>query len=256
MTDPTTDSTVTPDPSDVPAPDPTEAAVPADSAADAAATDPDAAEVTVVGAAMSDGAYTLFVADFDDTSVAWEAYEALKSIEDGATVEIEGVVVVKRELDGELKIQKATDHSTRRGLTWGLVGGALLGIVFPPSILGTAAVAGVVGAAAGRAVELHHRSELAEELENSVIPGHSAIVALVSDPGAVEIRKALTAANAIVESTVDRVVARDLKALAKDAQSDEAATTNEAAADESGTDEPAAAPTEAGEAAADKKQGE
>ena len=50
---------------------------------------------------QSDGAYTLLVADFADTSTAWDAYEMLKSVEDGKTVAIEGVVVVKREADGK-----------------------------------------------------------------------------------------------------------------------------------------------------------
>ena len=76
----------------------------------------------VVAAALTDGATTLFVADFADTSTAWEAYEALKSVEDGRHVAIDGVIVVKRETDGDLVVQKATDHSTKRGLTWGLVG--------------------------------------------------------------------------------------------------------------------------------------
>src|ERR1700757_1906485 len=93
----------------------------------------------MVAAAVSDGAYTLFVADFADTDTAWTAYEELKSLEDGRHVAIDGVVVVKREGDGGLEVQKATDHSTKRGLTWGLVGGVVLGVVFPPSIIGSAA---------------------------------------------------------------------------------------------------------------------
>jgi len=50
-----------------------------------------------------------------------------------------------------------------------------------------------------------------------VAPGHSGILALVSDPGAIEIRKALAKANGIVESAVDDVVAKDIKALADEA---------------------------------------
>ena len=75
--------------------------------------------VTVDGAAVTDGAYTLFVADFSDTDTAWAAYQELKSLEDGATAAIDGVIVVKRETDGALEVQKATDHSTRSGLKWG-----------------------------------------------------------------------------------------------------------------------------------------
>ena len=74
--------------------------------------------------------------------------------------------MVKREADGKLEIQKATDHSTKSGLKWGLVGGIALGVIFPPSILGSAAALGAAGAATGKIRQLHHRSELADELED------------------------------------------------------------------------------------------
>ena len=176
-----------------------------------------AADVTAEVAVASDGATTLFVADFNDTETAWEAYEALRSMEDGRHVAIDGVVVVKRDGDGTLEIQKATDHSTRRGLTWGLVGGAALGILFPPTLIGSAIAVGGGGAAIGKARQMHHKAELEKELEYAVAPGHSGILALVSDPGAIEIRKALAKANGIVESAVDDVVAKDIKALADEA---------------------------------------
>ena len=169
-----------------------------------------------LAAAVTDGARTLFVADFADTGTAWEAYEALKAIEDGRHVAIDGVVVVTREEGGELEVQRATDHSTRRGLTWGLVGGATLGLLFPPTILGSAAVLGAGGAVLGKARQLHRASELTERLEYAIRPGHCGIVAIVSDPGALEIRRALQRADAVIESALDDVVAKDIKALAKD----------------------------------------
>ncbi len=175
------------------------------------------ADVVVSAASVSDGAYTLFIADFTDTDVAWDAYETLKAAEDGRSLEIEGVIVVKRDADGKVEVQKATDHSTRRGLKWGLVGGVALGIIFPPSILGSAAVLGAGGAATGKIRELQQRNQLEADLENAIAPGHSGIVALVSDPGAVEIQKALAKADAIVASAVDDVLAKDIKAAADEA---------------------------------------
>ena len=180
-------------------------------------TDPE--PVTVVGDVLSDGEFTLIVADFSDPDAAWTAYEALKAIEDGQTVAIEGVVVVTKNADGQLEVQKATDHSTRSGLKWGIVGGVVLGVLFPPSIIGSAAVLGAAGAAVGKARELHHRSEIAQELEDVIAPGHSGLLALVSDPGAIELRKAFDKADAIVEKAVDKVTADDIKAAARDAQS-------------------------------------
>jgi len=177
-------------------------------------------DLEVSAAAVSDGAYTLFVADFNDTETALEAYEALKEIEDGATVEIEGVLVVKRNADGELEVQKVTDHSTRRGLGWGVVGGVILGVIFPPSIIGSAVVLGAGGAAVGKAREQHHKKEIAQEMQDAIAPGHSGIIALVSDPGEIKIRKALEKANGIVESAVDDVVAADIKAAAQAADSE------------------------------------
>ena len=178
-------------------------------------------DVTADVLAMSDGAYTLIVADFSDTETAWEAYELLQSVEDGRHLEIESVIVVKRGDDGVIEVQKATDHSTRRGLGWGLVGGVVLGVIFPPSIIASAAVLGAGGAAIGKAREVHHRKELADELQDALEPGHSGLIALVSDPGAVEIRKALEKANRVLERAVDKVAADDIKAAAKEIEAEE-----------------------------------
>ncbi len=180
-------------------------------------------DMNIEAVAVSDGAYTLLVADFDDTQAAWDAYEVLKSVEDGRHLEIESVIVVKREDDGTLEVQKTTDHRTRRGLGWGVVGGIVLGVIFPPSIIGSAIVLGAAGAATGKARELHHKKELADELQDAIAPGHSGIIALVSDPAVVEIRKALDKANRVVESAVDNVVAADIKAAAKEAEAEEKA---------------------------------
>lgn len=175
---------------------------------------------SMAAAAVSDGAYTLLVADFSDADTASAAYEMLKSVEDGRTVEIEGVVVVRKNDAGEIELQKATDHSTKSGLKWGVVGGAVLGLIFPPSILGSAAVLGGAGAAIGKIRQLGHKSELATELDAAILPGHSAIVAMVSDPGEVEIRRALAKADRIVERAVDDVISKDIKAIAKESDDD------------------------------------
>ena len=130
--------------------------------------------------------------------------------------------MVSRSADGKLEVQKATDHSTKSGLKWGVVGGIALGVIFPPSILGSAAVVGSAGAFAGKLRQRHHHGELEKQLENAIPPGHSGLLALVSDPGAVKIRKALEQADAIVESAIDKVEADDIKAAAKQAQQTDA----------------------------------
>jgi uncharacterized membrane protein len=185
----------------------------------------DEAEIPVQAEVIAGGGYTLLAAEFGDTDTALQAYEALKDVEDGATVEIEGVLVVRRTDAGVLEVQKVTDHSTRRGLGWGLLGGVVLGVLFPPSILGSAVVLGAGGAGIGRLRERHNKKELEEELREAIAPGHSGIIALVSDPGELKIRKALEKADKIVEKAIDQATADDLKSAAKNTDTEKESDT-------------------------------
>ena len=60
--------------------------------------------------------------------------------------------------------------------------------------------------------------ELADELADAIDPGHSGLVALVSDPAAVKVQKALAKADRIVQKAVDEALAADIKAEAKAAE--------------------------------------
>lgn len=177
--------------------------------------EPTPADVTEVDAALvSDGAYTLVVADFADVSAAKDAYEVLKDYTETNKLDIEGVIVLSKDNDGKVEVQKATDYQTKRGLGWGVVGGVVLGVLFPPSIIGSAAVLGAAGAGIGRLRHRHYSQELADELAQGIDPGHSGIVALVSDPTEVELEKALAKADRIVQKAVDKALAEDMKAEA------------------------------------------
>lgn len=182
----------------------------AETAADAA---PD-----FTAAVVSDGAYALVCADFAGLDAALEAYEELKQATEADRLKIEGAMVLRKNEDGKVEVQKASDYQTRRGLKWGLVGGVALGVLFPPSIIGSAAVLGGAGAGIGRLRHRHYRQELADELGTAIEPGHSGLVALVSDPVAVELDKALAKADRIVQKAVDKAVADEIRAEAKEAE--------------------------------------
>ncbi|MCW5639559.1 MAG: DUF1269 domain-containing protein [Rubrivivax sp.] len=165
-------------------------------------------------AVVSDGLFGLIVADFDDLDTAMQAYEELKAATDADRLDIEGVIVLRKLADGTIEAQKATDYSTRRGLTWGVVGGLVVGAIFPPSILASAALLGAAGAGIGRLRHRHNRDELARELAESIDPGHSGLVALVSDPAAIKLERAFLKANRIVDKAIDQAVADDIRAEA------------------------------------------
>lgn len=174
-------------------------------------------------AVATDGAYYLIVAQFSDTAAAGEAYEALRQLESTSTLKISGVVVAHRDTRGDVSLEQMTEHSTRNGLGWGVVGGIVVGVLFPPSIIAGAIGTGILGAAVGKLRNVHHRSEFAKELEDALAPGTSGIVALVEDRAAVEVRRALARADRIVSRSVDSALAMQVEAEAAAAKGAEGA---------------------------------
>jgi uncharacterized membrane protein len=190
----------------------------ADAAApDAAAATPTADITTAPGAsvaAVTDGVYYLIVAQFPDTAAASKAYDTLRELETTTTLAIDGVVVARREADGKVHLEQLTEHSTRTGLGWGVVGGIALAALFPPSLLAGAVGGGVIGSAAGKIRNLVRRSEVEKELESSLEPGTSGILALVEDQAAAQVQRALAEADRIVSKSVDKALAMEIDAEA------------------------------------------
>jgi uncharacterized membrane protein len=165
-------------------------------------------------AAVTDGVYYLIVAQFPDTAAAAQAYDLLRELESTTTLAIDGVVVARREADGKVHLEQLTEHSTRSGLGWGVVGGIALAALFPPTLLAGAVGGGVIGAAAGKIRNIVRRSEVEKELEAALDPGTSGILALVEDEAAAEVQRALAKADRIVSKSVDKAVAMEIDAEA------------------------------------------
>ncbi len=165
-------------------------------------------------AAVTDGVYYLIVAQFPDTAAASRAYDLLRDLETTTTLAIDGVVVARREAEGKVHLEQLTEHSTRSGLGWGVVGGIALAALFPPTLLAGAVGGGVIGAAAGKVRNLVRRSEVEKELESALDPGTSGILALVEDQAAAQVELALAEADRIVSKSIDKALAMEIDAEA------------------------------------------
>jgi uncharacterized membrane protein len=180
-------------------------------------TDESARPEVIIGL-VTDGAHTLIVAQFPTQQDAEEAYRQLQEIERTSPLKIDGVIIANCDAAGKVHLGKVTEHSTKTGLKWGVVGGAILGVIFPPSILASAAALGTAGAALGKARNVFNRQGLADRLASVMEPNTAAIVALVENTAVVEIREALAKADRIVEQAIDKQIAAEIDreaALAK-----------------------------------------
>lgn len=159
---------------------------------------------------VTDGAYTLIIAQFKDDADTEAAYATLVELEETTSLRIDGVMTAKMDESGKVSLGRLTDHSTKTGLKWGVVGGVVAGILFPPSIIASAASLGVVGAVLGKVRNKGHRTDIAAQLQEVMTPGTSGIVALVEDTAVVAVQQALAKADKIVTDAVDKEVAKEI----------------------------------------------
>jgi uncharacterized membrane protein len=172
-----------------------------------------AGDEAVAGIAVQ-GNQALIVAQFADMDAAKAAYYMLIDAEAKRAIDIDGVLVVNADYQGKIDVQKMTDHRTRKGFKWGVVGGAVLGIIFPPSILASAAAVGIAGAAIGKIGHTMAKGAVADELAGVITPGTSGIIALVEITAVDLVKAEIPDAKVVKSAPVDDETAAAVKAAA------------------------------------------
>ena len=176
---------------------------PADDIQVAAAQIADDKGVLAEAAIAVEGNHALIVARFADTKSAIAVYDQLLGAEIDGSLEIDGVLVAKADADGRIHIQKMTEHSTRKGLKWGIVGAWWRGSSCRPRSSAARWRSGFAGAAAGKARNLYHRVEVEKELASVITPGTSGILCLVSATAVEDVRLKMPDAQEVKTVPVD-----------------------------------------------------
>jgi uncharacterized membrane protein len=135
----------------------------------------------------------LYVATYPDELAAREDYQVVKELHHQGLVGAYDAALVTKDARGKVHENK-DETATRHGAWWGVAAGAAVGVLFPPSILGTAAVGGVIGGVSGHLAKGMSRSR-AKELGDFIDPGQAGLI--VVGEGRVEqaIEKAVTRAE-------------------------------------------------------------
>jgi uncharacterized membrane protein len=169
------------------------------------------------GAVVTDYDYAAIVAAFADEDAAINAYGNLQDAESTGGLGIEGVLVIKTDADGKVKIQKMTDHSTKTGVKWGAVGGLVVGLIFPPALLASTVGWGVVGGVLGKVRNEAHKSVVGAALTGGLGPNESGILALVKTADIDAVKAAMPAATSVRSAGVDDTTAKGISDAAKQA---------------------------------------
>jgi uncharacterized membrane protein len=109
--------------------------------------------------------------------------------------------VAVKELDGSVRIEKH-EKPTQRGAWTGIAVGAVVGIIFPPSIIGAAAVGGIAGGLVGHFWRGMSRKDV-HELGEMLDAGQALLIVVGHDKLEAALEKAELKADKHVEKQVD-----------------------------------------------------
>jgi uncharacterized membrane protein len=163
---------------------------------------------------MSDRPVFLYAAIYDDADEARADYEALfEAHAEGIVGTFDSALITKSE-DGKVHVSK-TEKPTQHGAWGGIVVGGVIGLLFPPSIIATAAVGGLVGGVGAHLFRGMSRSDM-KDIGESLDEGQASIIAVGESKIDDQIEKAAKQAKKIVSKQIDA----DAEAL-KQAAADE-----------------------------------
>jgi uncharacterized membrane protein len=123
--------------------------------------------------ARTDGTF-IYVATYPDETAARADYQVVKGLHAGGLVGAYDAAVVTKDAAGRVHENK-DETATRHGAWWGMAAGAAVGVLFPPAILGAAAVGGVIGGVSGHLAKGMSRSR-AKDLGEFIDPGEAGLI--------------------------------------------------------------------------------
>jgi uncharacterized membrane protein len=126
----------------------------------------------------SDSTFVM-VATYPDEMAAREDYQVVKNAHAAGLVGSYDAAIVTKDASGRVHENK-DETATRHGAWWGIAAGAAVGVIFPPSILVTAAAGGVIGGVSGHLARGMSRSE-AKELGDFIDPGEAGLIVVGED---------------------------------------------------------------------------
>jgi uncharacterized membrane protein len=148
----------------------------------------------------------LYLGTYPDEASARADYDIVKDLHLAGAVGTYDAAVVTKDEHGRVHVNK-DEMATRHGGWGGLAAGAVIGILFPPSIIATAIVGGAIGGVSGHLWRGMSRSDV-KELGDVIDTGQAALLII----GESTIEAALDKA----ELKAAKHVAKELGATAKD----------------------------------------
>jgi uncharacterized membrane protein len=134
---------------------------------------------------------SLVYAVYDGENTAKSAYDAMKESQRQGVVHIDSFAVISKDQKGHVHVKS----TQKKGARTGAVVGALVGLLGGPAgVAAGAAAGGGIGYLTGNAVGIPR--DTINQIKTSLVPGSSAIVAVLDERWAADLESSLRAADA------------------------------------------------------------
>ena len=166
--------------------------------------------------AKADGMF-LFIGTYADEAAARDDYAIVKDLHAEDVVGTYDAAVITKDASGKVHVNQ-DERATRHGGWGGAAAGAVIGILFPPAIIGSAVVGGAIGGIGGHLWRGLSRSDV-KELGELIDSGEAALMVI----GASTLEAALDKAKLKAEKHVAKqlgVSTHDVDAAVQEATSE------------------------------------
>ena len=160
----------------------------------------------------------VFIGSYGSVDDALMDYDAVKQLYHDGVIDTYDAAVVEKDADGNVHVHKH-EKPTQKGAWTGIAVGAVVGVLFPPSIIASAAVGGVAGGVIGHVWRGMSRGDM-KDLGEYLDAGTAALVVVGKSSLEEKIAKATAKAQKKIEKQLnvdakdfDKEIAEESKAL-------------------------------------------
>ena len=144
----------------------------------------------------------LFVASYGSEPEAGAALKAFQSAQRDGAIDLIDAAVIVHTADGKVRFEETADPSGKKWAKRGAIAGGVVGLIFPPSIIVSAAVGGGAGGIWGKVRDKGFKDEDLKEIGESLPPGTSAIIVIAEDRMVAQLERGLEGYNKIAKHVV------------------------------------------------------
>jgi uncharacterized membrane protein len=130
---------------------------------------------------MANNPVQVFIAAFETEGEAGDALRDLRAMDREGSIQLIDAAVVVRGADGKVRFEETADPSGKKWAKRGAIAGGLVGLIFPPSIIASAAIGAAGGGIWGKVRDKGFQDSDLRSLGDSLAPGTSAIIAVAED---------------------------------------------------------------------------